>query len=277
MRRNLDSDGLFLHTIKPHSLDKILRHNFYARVFSTAMKKRWPQRAYVGLYSGPGRAELEGTGEIVETSAMGAVRLPDPFTHYLFVDRDARCCRALEQRIAVTGVDADVKTFPGDVNELAGEVADALPPFNKDKGLLSFCFLDPYAADLRFSTIRTLSKFKMDFLILLMLGRDVRTNFRLYFEDDANTRIADLIDRPEWRSEFRRQSHSPVRFLLEKFDEAMVGLGYHSSRDDLIHQVRVSGKNVFLYSLVFYSRHHIAQGFWRETLVHTDPQFGLGF
>ncbi len=45
MLRDLDDDGLFLHTIKPHSLDKIIRHDHYAAVFSTAMKK-WPQRAY---------------------------------------------------------------------------------------------------------------------------------------------------------------------------------------------------------------------------------------
>lgn len=50
MQRGLAPDGLFQHTIKPHSLQKIVRHDFYAGVFSTAMKNKWAQRAYVGLY-----------------------------------------------------------------------------------------------------------------------------------------------------------------------------------------------------------------------------------
>jgi hypothetical protein len=48
MLRKLEPDGLFQHTIKPHSLDKIIRHDFYARVFSTSMKNKWAQRAYIG-------------------------------------------------------------------------------------------------------------------------------------------------------------------------------------------------------------------------------------
>ena len=55
----------------------------------------------------------------------------------------------------------------------------------------------------------------------------------------------------------------------------MTRLGYQSSSDDLVHQVKIAGKNVFLYSLVFYSKHKLGQEFWRETLTRTDPQLGL--
>jgi hypothetical protein len=108
-----------------------------------------------------------------------------------------------------------------------------------------------------------------------MLGRDVRTNFKRYYEDESNSRIAELIDAPNWRSEFRDTGGSVVRFVLHKFDQAMSGLGYHPSRDRLIHQVKIARKNVFLYSLVFYSRHELGQSFWRETLRRVDPQIGL--
>jgi three-Cys-motif partner protein len=275
MLRNLDPDGLFQHKIKPHSVDKIVRHNYYARVFSSAMKRRWAQRAYIGLYSGPGRAEVEGTGEIVETSAMGAIRLPDPFTHYIFVDHDIRATSALEERVRRTGIHADTAILNGDVNDLVPEIQRKLPRFSRDRGLISFCFVDPFAANLRFDTIRALAKYKMDFLILLMLGRDARTNFKQYYEDESNTRIAELVDDPNWREEYRRSDRRVVSFLLSKFDQAMVRLGYHSSQDDLTHQVKIAGKNVFLYSLVFYSRHELGKNFWKETLTRTDPQLGL--
>jgi three-Cys-motif partner protein len=275
MLRKLASDGLFEHVIKPHSLDKVVRHNYYAQVFATAMKNRWPQRAYLGLYSGPGRARIDGTGEIVEASPLGAMRLPDPFTHYIFVDRDPRCTAALEQRAATANPEADVTVITGDVNDVLPEITGALPHYSKKRGLISFCFVDPYAANLRFATIRELSRYKMDFLILLMLGRDVRTNFPRYYEDTEDTRIAELIDSPDWREEYRASGESVVRFLLRKFDEAMTTLGYRSSQDDLIHQVKIARKNVFLYSLVFYSRHELGQTFWRDTLRRADPQIGF--
>ena len=243
MLRNLEPDGLYLPTIKPHSLDKIIRHNYYARVFASSMKKKWPQRAYIGLFSGPGRARLEGTGEIVETSALGALRLPDLFTHYIFVDKNPECTDALARRAAVANPGASITVITGDVNEVVGQIAGALPRFSRSNGLISFCFVDPFAADLRFATIRDLARFKMDFLILLMLGRDVRTNFRRYYEDPEDTRIAELIDCPNWRDEYRRSGERVVRFLLRKFDEAMIKLGYKPSRDDLVHQVKIAGKN----------------------------------
>lgn len=275
MLRNLKSDGLFQHRIKPHSLDKIVRHNYYAQVFATAMKLKWPQRAYIGLYAGPGRAEIEGTGEIVETSALSAIRLPDPFTHYIFVDKDERATSALRERVQRTGTNANVTVLRGDVNELVPQVRATLPKYSRDNGLISFCFVDPFAADLRFETIKALADFRMDFLILLMLGRDARTNFRQYYVDESNTRIADLIDDPDWRNEYKRSDQRVVRFLLSRFDAAMVRLGYHSSSDDLTHQVKIAGKNVFLYSLVFYSRSQLGKVFWRETLARTSSQLGL--
>ena len=276
MLRDLESDGLYTPRIKLHSLDKIIRHDFYARVFATLMKNKWPQRCYVGLYSGPGRAQVDGSGEIVETTPMSAIRLPDPFTHYIFVDKDPRCTEALSRRIEAAQPGTDPAILTGDVNDLVPEIRRSLPHFTKEHGLISFCFVDPFAADLKFTTIRALAEYKIDFLILLMLGRDARTNFKLYYEDESNTRIADLIDCPTWREEYRTSGDSVVRFLLKKFDQAMTSLGYQSSRDALVHQVKIARKNVFLYSLVLYSRHWLGQEFWRETLTRTDPQLGFG-
>ena len=108
--------------------------------------------------------------------------------------------------------------------------------------MLSFCFVDPFAADLKFSTIRALARFKVDFLVLLMLGRDVRTNFNRYFEDSSNTRIAELIDSPGWRKDFVASGESVVRFVLRRFDEAMGSLDYKSSQAELTHQVKIAGR-----------------------------------
>lgn len=277
MRRDLEDDGLFLHSVKQHSLEKIERHDFYATVFARAMEKKWPKRVYIGLYAGPGRARLERSGEIIETSAMGALRAP--YTHYIFVDRDEQCTAALKSRADELGLSERIVLLTGDVNDLIPAVKRSIPRHGPGRGVITFCFIDPYSAALRFNTIRELAAGdrKIDFLILLMLGRDIRTNFQRYFEDEEDSRIAELIDDPHWRDEFRSSGDEVVPFLLRKFDEAMTGLDYLECNKDLVHQVRIARKNVLLYSLVLYSRHELGQRFWRETLRGTDPQLGIQF
>jgi three-Cys-motif partner protein len=276
--RGLPDDHLYLPPIKAHSLEKILRHNYYTRLFSTGMKAKWPQRAYIGLYSGAGRARVEGTGEIVETTAMSVLRLPDPFSKYIFVDNDSRCTSALSARVASLPSALDVSVMQGDVDESASLVMGALPAFGPGNGLLSFCFVDPFAANLRFETIRTLGQLRMDFLILLMLGWDARVNFQQYYRDTSSTRIGELIDCPDWREQWdRAQDKNVIRFLLGKFDTAMVRIGYRSCGPEHYHPVTAHNKAVLQYVLAFYSKHPLGQRFWEQTLAGSRKQLQLPF
>ena len=278
--RGLEDDNLYAPEIKPHSLEKIRLHNYYVSLFTTSMKDRWPQRAYLGLYSGPGRARIEGTDEIVETTALSAFRLRYPFTKYIFVDDSLRCIEALRGRISALPNEHDVTLIERDVSHATPDIIEAMPAYWPGNGLLSFCFIDPFSAAFDFDVIRTLGgRYKMDFLILLMLGRDVRTNFKRYLEDPNDTRIGSLIDDPNWREEWLRQGlrmHDLIRFLLKKFDLAMTRLGYKAARPGDAHPIRVIEKRVFLYSLVLYSKDALGQQFWEATRKGTDPQLGLG-
>jgi three-Cys-motif partner protein len=269
---------LFTPTISRHSLDKIRLHDVYAGIFTTAMRKQWPQLAYLGLYAGAGRAQIKGTGTIVETSAVGALRLQHAFTKYIFVDDDARCLEALGRR-AEAIEPRDVTLIEGDVAQVLPEILRALPEFSRERGLLSFCFIDPFSAAIDFEVIRALgSRYKMDFLILLMLGRDIRTNFGRYLNDPEDRRIGALIDDPDWRREWKARLLQPkhvVPFVVEKFDVAMTRLGYEATRKEDVRAVRVSGKQVFLYSLALYSKDELAKRLWRAARVVVDSQYPL--
>jgi three-Cys-motif partner protein len=274
--RNLSDDHLHLPRIKEHSLEKIRVHNYFVRIFATGMKDKWYHRAYIGLYSGAGRAQVEKTGEIVETSAMSAIRIPDRFTKYIYVDQDSRCTSALEQRIAALEDPPDRAVLNGDVNTLVPEIRRALPKFDREHGLLSFCFVDPFAADLRFETLRALSVYKMDFLILLMLGLDARLNFRQYLENEADNRIAELIGDRDWRDDYRAsKDQDVVRYILRRFNDAMVSLGYQSSHLEDSFPVRIPKKDVLLYSLVYYSKHPLGASFWKAARSGVNPQLGF--
>jgi three-Cys-motif partner protein len=276
--QSLPHDGLHLPTIKRHSLDKLGKHDYYATMFANCSKNKWPQRAYIGLCCGAGRAKVEGTGQIVETAAMSALRLP--FTHYIFVDNDLKCLDALEERAKTLGSTADIKYIHGDVNNCVARVMSELPQTGRGlPGLLSLCFADPFSANLKFATIRRLSRFKMDFLILLALAHDIRRNLPLYREP-GNTIIEHLIDCPTWRAEFAQfdaRGKKIEQFILEKYGEAMKRLRY--LRDDLTehHPVKVTGKGVRLYYLVFFSRHPLGKKLWKAALDGTTAQTELDF
>lgn len=275
----LEDDGFYTPEIKQHSIEKIRLHNYYVALFTTSMKSRWPQRAYLGLYSGSGRARIEATGEIIETTALSALRPRFPFTHHIFVDSDPRCIEALRGRIAALPGDRNVKLIQAEVGESVPQIVEAMPAWGPGNGLLSFCFIDPFSAALNFDVIKVLGRrYRMDFLILLMLGRDVRTNFRRYLEDPNDTRIASLIDDPDWREEWRQGGYRPrdlVRFLLERFDDAMTRLGYEAARPTDAHPIHVIGKKVFLYSLVLYSKDKLGNQFWQAARQISDPQTKL--
>ncbi|HSW29773.1 MAG TPA: three-Cys-motif partner protein TcmP [Longimicrobiales bacterium] len=277
--RGLEDDDLYTPPIKGHSVEKIRIHNAYASIFSTAMKDKWPQRAYIGLYSGPGRARIDRSGEIVESTAVSALRLRDPFTKYIFVDHDPRCVDALRARAATVQRGLDVTVIQEDVGRATARLIDAMPDYGPGRGLLSFCFIDPFSAELDFDVIGTLgSRYRMDFLILLMLGRDIRTNFQRYLEDASDTRIARLVDDPKWRDEWLARPRRPrelLPFLHGKFDQAMTRLGYPPSPPGESHSIRVMGKNVFLYSLVFYSKDPLGQRLWKISRKAIAPQYGL--
>lgn len=272
-----DDDGLYLPEIKAHSLEKIALHNRYAARFASAMHRKWPQLAYIGLYSGAGRALVvhkRSKQEIVETSALAVLRQERPFTHYVYVDSDERCSNALRDRIAALHSSATVTVLQCDVNESVPSVRSSLPRFTKTHGLLSFCFVDPFDLQLRFSTIKALSDLKIDFLVLLMLGVDARRNLRGYY-DPTSTRIADCFDCPDWRDEHPKGSRGVVKFLSRKFDEAMGRLGYLTAKD-AHHPVTVHGMGVLQYFLAFYSKDQLGLRFWQDCRKELSPQLGLG-
>ena len=278
--RGLEDDGYYTPPIKEHSLRKIRLHNHYVSVFSTAMKDKWPQRAYLGLYSGPGRARVAGTGEIVATSAMSAIQVRYPFTKYIFVDNNPKCVAALKARVDALDGDQDVSFIEKDVSAAVPAIITEMPSYSRAKGLLSFCFVDPFSAELDFEVFRTLgSKYKMDFLVLLMLGRDVRTNFRQYLENADDDRIARLIGDDHWRADWTSGGYrgsNLIRFMLEKFNQAMIRIGYRPQRPDDAHPIRLlERKNVLLYYLVLYSKHALGQEFWKEARSGVDDQLDL--
>ena len=62
---------------------------------------------------------------------------------------------------------------------------------------------------------------------------------------------------------------------MREFNERMGRLRYLEPKVEHTHLMRADEKNLSLYRLVFYSRHPLAQKFWSETRISSDPQLAL--
>ncbi|HEY6158210.1 MAG TPA: three-Cys-motif partner protein TcmP [Gemmatimonadales bacterium] len=254
----VNDDGLCTPFIKAHSLEKIRVHNRFARMFATSMRDKW-DTSYIGLYAGPGHARIAGSDLVVQTSALSVLRQPQLFNHYVFVEKSPSCVKALSARWRRVAPTANVHIIPKDVHDSITDVRYYLPK----KRLLGFCFVDPFSAELQFrSTIGALTDLRIDFLVLLMLGNDARRNFKQYFNDPNDNRIADLVDRPDWRADYRRDG-KPVRFILNSFTEAMQRRGYPVVSPLPIY---AAGTKVLQYMLTYYSKDAFGLELWHKCI-----------
>jgi three-Cys-motif partner protein len=279
---NLEHDGLDTPDVGSWALEKLRPHAYYARLFATAMKPpKWDQLCYIGLCSGSGRARLRDTGQIVETAAMTVLRLPDPFTKYIFCDQDAAKLDALRERAEpLRGARGfEIAYIRGDLNDNIGSIEREIPSYSKSNTLLTFAFLDPFATNIRFEAIRRLSERRaVDWLILLPLSVDARRNLRSYMAPES-FRLDEFLGDPHWRDAWGAAKQSGMditAFLATHFARRMTGIGYLATELREMRSVRSDRRNLALYFLAFFSKDELGKKFWREAQDRTADQYGLG-
>ncbi len=275
---SVPDDGLPTSEVGPWSLQKYRLLDLYNTLFSTGMKHHWGLRVYIDLFSGPGRARLRKTQRVVETSPIIALRVPDPFDRYIFCDKDDGNISALRRRVERDFPRPRAAYLVGDCNDPTDEIARNIPRASKTRTVLSFCFVDPFGiGDIRFDTIRALSAFRMDFLILLALAMDANRFQALYLKAD-NPTIDRFLGDPNWRDEWTRQRTKPVnfrQFLAREFAGRMISLGYLPASLERMKEVRSNEKNLPLYHLAFFSKHPRGYEFWNQVLKYGTDQLSL--
>jgi three-Cys-motif partner protein len=266
-------DGLVAPPVGPWAAEKYRRVGMYAEIFSTGMKNRWPRRAYVDLFSGPGHAQFKDSSRRILTSPLLALSVPDPFTKYVFCDRNASYIEALRVRAHGLAPSLETAYVLGDVNRIAPQVSAEIPD-----GFLTFCFVDPFGIDIQFDTIRRLSTGRaIDFLILLALAMDATRNWNAYVAPD-NPRIDGFLGNVNWRERWQQAElarQSPIRFLATEYAREMGAMGYLTSSIDQMIEVRTHDNNMRLYYLAFFSKNKRGYDLWREVQKYSTDQLGL--
>jgi three-Cys-motif partner protein len=268
------NDGLPTIEVRPWAEDKYAMVGLYDRLFSTAMKKKWDTRVYIDLYSGPGFVHVAGTNRFLWGSPLIAMEVSDPFDKYIFCEKDPTHLDALRTRARRLFPRLDAHFVAGDCNEQIDQICAAIPRTSKQKRVLSFCFLDPFDISIKFSTVRRLADFRMDFLFLLALHMDANRNLTSYLSRD-NSKIDDFLGLPDWRERWRQEEAGGKRFprfLAEEYSRLMETLGYLPVPFHRMKQIRSDEKNLPLYHLALFSRHNLAYDFWGQVLQYSSPQ-----
>lgn len=222
------------------------------------MRGKWPRRAYVELFAGPGLSRDRVSGAWVVGSARRAIQYS--FTDYLFIDMDPRATAALTQRLRNDGVDRMADKFVGvstrDCNDAIDAIRNTVP-----KSALSLTFVDPTNWQVRFDSIAHLVD-------------DRHTDLLYTFHIGAMRRVGSMpapalnafFGTDRWRAALSRPIEQRAQALVELYNEKLADLGYLPTSFEYAVPVKNS-KGVTMYELILFSRHPLGVKFWREAMA----------
>ena len=189
-RQNLvaEDDGLVCTEVRSWAQDKYRLLALYDALFSTDMKDKWDQRVYVDLYAGAGISRIGGTSTFLKGSPLVALTVPDPFDKYIFCEEDEGLLNALKARVQRVAPRANVHYVAGSCDAKVDEICGHIPRASPASKVLSLCMVDPFDFGLKFSTLRRLSNFYIDFLVLLAVGMDANRNYDHYVTGESEDR-----------------------------------------------------------------------------------------
>jgi three-Cys-motif partner protein len=248
----LGSDGYQDLMIGPWAKEKLFYIQNYCDIFNTGMRGKWAARTYIDLFAGSGRCVVEGTQEEIDGSPLIALHCKVPFTHYFFNDSNEGAIESLKSRVMLFDSN-NINFFTRDCNEVIEELRSKLPDSSLD-----FCFIDPLNWEIKFDSIRKLTKNRsMDLAITFHVGAIKRVMHDP--PDELNDFFGDKLWYDECRSGKSGSRGGVGRAILDAYEKRLRGLGYIHLQDYL--PVR-NTKSVVMYYLISAFKHPRGKDFW---------------
>jgi len=94
-----DDTSNIIDDIGEWSLKKYDLIKHYTEIFSTGMSKKWPNRIYIDLFCGTGRAQVREIKKDAETSPILALMVKKRFSQYIFCEIDEKRLNSLKTRV----------------------------------------------------------------------------------------------------------------------------------------------------------------------------------
>lgn len=273
----VDDDGLVCPEVRRWAETKYRLVSLYDELFSTGMKNKWDNRVYIDLYAGAGYSRIQDLPVILKGSPILALTVQNPFDRYIFCEENHELMMALQNRTKRHAPNANVDYVEGNCNAEIEKICRLIPKATTVNTVLSLCFVDPFDFGIKFESLRKLSAYYIDFLVLLAIGMDANRNYDHYVEGNS-TKIDEALGNSSWRERWKQQGARRKEFrafLASEFAKSMESLGYLPQNVYQMKQVRSDDKNLPLYHLALFSRNETAHKFWKDVLKYSTDQPGL--
>lgn len=143
---------------------KLAKVRGYLSAYQDVMLKNdWVETVYIDAFCGSGTYKLRGARDFTEGSALQAIDLTRPFTHYHFIEKSKKSLANLSKQIELRDFSRSVTYHVGDVNNLLPPVVSSIK--SKQRAVI---FADPYGMQLNWQTVATIAKVpRCDFWLLV--------------------------------------------------------------------------------------------------------------
>lgn len=241
----------------------------YCDITTKAVRNKFPGGVvHLDVMAGPGRCIEEKTSD--EFPGSPFVALDCDFSRYWLVEEDPTLFAALEARVA-SHPKRDRMTLKNQSwTDLAMSGAFAF-----DARTLVVAFVDPTGiSQMPWTAVRSLLRLpRIDVLATIQYRLAIVWNVPQYKRATSrDTALDKFLDSPDWRDWPDRDATEFGRMAIDAFISKVGGEGFKTSR-----QIPV-GEDQALYRLALFSRHPLADKFWKETLrIDEEGQRSFGF
>jgi len=262
-----EDDGLEMRESGPWVCDKYYYLIRYIDIFETSMRGKWENRAYIDLFSGPGKCIEKSTQSIHFGSPLLALTTRYPFSEYYFVDKSKFNIDSLMKRCNSFNNKVRISSYIGDSNKLVDEIISQID-FAKS---INLSFLDPEGLDLHWETVVKLSSVTRMDLIIFYPQMGLTRQMPNEVQNDSNTNIDKFFGSRKWREIYTafniREELYLHRKLLDLYKNNLQRLGYQDTKSDEevgIEPLMVNTREAPLYRLIFASKSQLGHEFWKK-------------
>lgn len=201
----------------PWTLLKLEIIEKYLNFYTTAMKDKF-NLCYIDAFAGSGDVNLKDFRAIFGS----AIRAIDyPFNRYIFIENNTEYAQRLKESIVLKDSNKNFEIVNGDCNELLSRIYSFDWIRKSWRGVI---FLDPYAMNLKWSSLEAIAKTKaFDVWYLFPLSALIRLLQKDGNIPDKNKeRINDLLGTTAWETEIYYESPQLSLFGEQDFERQNV-------------------------------------------------------
>lgn len=207
----------------PWTVEKLNILSDYLNFYTTALKNQPFQLIYIDAFAGTGKINIgsEDEYETIDGSARLALQASGEFTEYIFIEKKKSFAKELEEMVQKEFPQKErrVKILNRDCNQALIEICQKVD-WKKTRAVL---FLDPYAADVRWETLKAVADTKAIDVWYLFPFSAANRMMKKTGEIDPTwqNKLNSIFGNNSWETEFYEESLQ-VSFYNEPIKERTV-------------------------------------------------------